>query len=177
MLVKELGRSTNPPAAGSWALGLSRVQRSLKFLGISTNGLHVVDGSGLDVSNRVTCRALLQTVQSHGDTSAFFAGLPVMGQTGTLRKRLRNTAATGSVHAKTGTLNGVSSLAGVATTSAGANVEFAIVFNGLSSTAVGVAAADAVVEAIVSFPEAPAVRELRPVGSASAPNTSPATGS
>ena len=163
MLLKEVGRSTGSfPAAGSWTLGLQNVERSLRLAGVSRKGIHLVDGSGLDVSNRVTCRTLLDTIKSHPSTSAFFAGLPVMGRTGTLRSRLRNTDAQGKVRAKTGTLNGVSSLAGTADAADGSTVAFSMVFNGLSSTGDGVAVADAIISALVKFPDAPPLRQFHP---------------
>ncbi len=163
MLLKEVGRSAGSvPAAGSWTLGLQNMERSLRLAGVSRKGTHLVDGSGLDVSNRVTCRTLLDTIKSHPPTSAFFAGLPVMGRTGTLRSRMRNTDAQGKVRAKTGTLNGVSSLAGTADASDGSTLAFSMVFNGLSSTGDGVAAADAIISALVKFPDAPPLRQFHP---------------
>ena len=161
MLVKEIGYvDGSTPVPGGWPLGLTRIERSLHLSGVTGVGLRLIDGSGLDVSNRVTCRILLQTIESHPKSSAFFAGLPVMGESGTLRSRLRNSPAKGRVRAKTGTLNGVSSLAGVADASDGSVITFAMVFNGLSSTATGVAAADAIVEALVEFPRAPSLAEF-----------------
>ncbi len=160
MLLKEIGHSGIKPVVGSWALGIQNLHRSLRLAGVSEADVHVVDGSGLDVSNRVTCRTLLDTVKSHPSTSAFFDGLPVMGRTGTLRSRLRNTEAQGKVRAKTGTLNGVSSLAGTADAADGSQVTFAIVFNNLKSTGDGVAAADAIVTALVKFPDAPPVEQF-----------------
>jgi serine-type D-Ala-D-Ala carboxypeptidase/endopeptidase (penicillin-binding protein 4) len=164
MLVKELGRterSSRAPIPGSWSEGIKRVKHSLTFAGVTTTGLTMIDGSGLDVSNRVTCRILLQTVQSHVGNNPFSDGLPVMGASGTLRKRLRGTAATGNVRAKTGTLNGVSSLAGTAeSVNQGGTASFAMVFNGLASTAYGVRAADAIAEAMVAFPDAPPLEQF-----------------
>ena len=160
MLIKEIGRSGTKGIAGSWQLGIQNLERSLRIAGVSETAIHLADGSGLDVSNRVTCQTLLDAVKSHPASSAFFAGLPVMGRTGTLRLRLRDTEAQGKVRAKTGTLNGVSSLAGAADASDGSTVSFAIVFNGLSSTGDGVAAADAIVTALVKFPDAPPVEQF-----------------
>ena len=45
---------------------------------------------------------------------------------GTLKKRLKNTSAQNNVHAKTGTLNGVSNLSGYVTTKNGHLVAFSI---------------------------------------------------
>ena len=56
--------------------------------------------------------------------------LPIAGIDGTLRKRMRGTPAQGNVHAKTGTVFGVSSLAGYLTASNGHRLCFSIIVNG-----------------------------------------------
>jgi serine-type D-Ala-D-Ala carboxypeptidase/endopeptidase (penicillin-binding protein 4) len=158
MLIKELGfRSTGN---GSWTDGLAAVQSSLRAQGVTLDGLTMVDGSGLDRANRVTCDVLLSTVRSQRVDGAFFKGLAVMGEYGTLRKRLRDSPAKGIVHAKTGSLNGVSSLTGFAQTADQTEAHFAMVFNELASTADGVRASDALAQSIVAFPSAPELREF-----------------
>jgi serine-type D-Ala-D-Ala carboxypeptidase/endopeptidase (penicillin-binding protein 4) len=159
MLIKELGfRSTGN--AGSWTEGLAAVQSSLRAQGVTLDGLTMIDGSGLDRANRVTCEVLLSTVRSQRVDGPFFKGLSVMGEYGTLRKRLRGSAAQGIVHAKTGSLNGVSSLAGFAQTADQTEAHFAMVFNELASTADGVRAGNAIAESIVAFPSAPELGEF-----------------
>lgn len=154
MFIKELGfRSTGNP--GSWADGLNAVQSSLRAQGVTLEGLTMIDGSGLDRANRVTCEVLLSTVRSQRVDGPFFNGLAVMGEYGTLRKRLRGTPAQGIVHAKTGSLNGVSSLTGFAQTADQTEAHFAMVFNELASTGDGVRAGNAIAESIVAFPNAP----------------------
>jgi serine-type D-Ala-D-Ala carboxypeptidase/endopeptidase (penicillin-binding protein 4) len=159
MFIKELGfRATGNP--GSWADGLSAVQSSLRAQGVTLEGLTMIDGSGLDRANRVTCEVLLSTVRSQRVDGAFFKGLSVMGEYGTLRKRLRGTPAQGIVHAKTGSLNGVSSLTGFAQTADQTEAHFAMVFNELASTGDGVRAGNAIAESIVAFPSAPELSEF-----------------
>jgi hypothetical protein len=120
----------------------------------------MIDGSGLDRANRVTCEVLLSTVRSQRVDGPFFKGLSVMGEYGTLRKRLRGTPAQGIVHAKTGSLNGVSSLTGFAQTADQTEAHFAMVFNELASTGDGVRAGNAIAESIVAFPSAPELNEF-----------------
>ena len=50
---------------------------------------------------------------------------------GTLEKRMRGTAAQGNVHAKTGTVTGISSLAGYCTTADGHVLAFCIINQGV----------------------------------------------
>jgi D-alanyl-D-alanine carboxypeptidase/D-alanyl-D-alanine-endopeptidase (penicillin-binding protein 4) len=84
-------------------------------LGVSPNGFRQVDGSGLSRRNVATPRSLVTTLRAMYYTPArdmFYASLPVAGVTGTLRNRMKSTAAQGTVHAKTGTLRGVRALSG-----------------------------------------------------------------
>jgi D-alanyl-D-alanine carboxypeptidase/D-alanyl-D-alanine-endopeptidase (penicillin-binding protein 4) len=60
---------------------------------------------------------------------AWTGALPVAGQSGTIRKRMRRTAAAGRCRAKTGTLIGVSALSGYCTTSGGLRVAFSLLEN------------------------------------------------
>ncbi len=105
---------TKQPA--SHADALKRVYAFLKQANISTQGLHVTDGSGLSRQNRFTARAmtdLLRYMYPRFDIGPdFLASLRVMGAHGAHSRRLKNSPAKGRVRAKTGSLNGVSTLAG-----------------------------------------------------------------
>jgi D-alanyl-D-alanine carboxypeptidase/D-alanyl-D-alanine-endopeptidase (penicillin-binding protein 4) len=69
------------------------------------------------------------------DTAATWrASLPVAGQSGTLRTRMRSTAAAGRCAAKTGTLIGVSALSGYCTTTGGVSVAFSFIENRVCSS-------------------------------------------
>ena len=96
---------------------------------------HVVatDGSGLSVLNRVTARSLVHLMNYAHQApwrSAFHASLPVAGESETLKGRMRNTPAQGNLHAKTGTTNDVTSLAGYVTAANGELLAFAFLYNG-----------------------------------------------
>ena len=157
MLVKEAGfRSTNAP--GTWVSGSAAIGAMVAAR--SSGKVATVDGSGLDRSDRVTCAVLTDVLSGEPAAGALESGLPVMGRTGTLRKRLRGDPAAGHVRAKTGSLNGVSSLAGFADTRSGARAVFAFVANNLSSTATGVRLGNLISQQLVGFPEAPDVAQL-----------------
>lgn len=160
MLMKEIGFRT--AGKGTTADGIAAIRAALVLRGVDVAGMRTVDGSGLDRSDRVTCELLVDAIATQPPDGPFMAGLPVMGEVGTLRRRLRGTAAAGKVQAKTGSLNGVSSLAGRAEAANGTTVEFAIAFNGLRSTAQGVAAGNAISEALVAYPDAPTLDQLGP---------------
>jgi D-alanyl-D-alanine carboxypeptidase/D-alanyl-D-alanine-endopeptidase (penicillin-binding protein 4) len=95
--------------------GAQRAKQALLQLGVESTSYNLADGSGLSRSNRATPRSLVQALRGMyyaENNEVFFASLPTAGQTGTLRNRMRETAAQGSVHAKTGTLTGVRALSG-----------------------------------------------------------------
>jgi len=107
---------------GSFAGGAAAVMEVLKRLGIDTTGASVYDGSGLSRRDRLmpdTLLGVLRVVASadHPELRQVLTGLPVAGFTGSLQWRFDDApaAARGRVRAKTGTLTGVSGLAGVIT--------------------------------------------------------------
>ena len=57
--------------------------------------------------------------------------LPIAGVDGTLRKRMRGPFTSGNVYAKTGTVAGVSSLAGYCTAANGHHLAFSIINQGI----------------------------------------------
>ena len=65
----------------------------------------------------------------HRAADAFHASLPVAGVDGTLRGRMKGTAAEGNVRAKTGTLRYANSLSGFVTTAAGERLVFSLMLN------------------------------------------------
>ncbi|MBD2483305.1 D-alanyl-D-alanine carboxypeptidase/D-alanyl-D-alanine-endopeptidase [Planktothrix sp. FACHB-1365] len=95
--------------------GLKEIQLMLTQLGVNPQGYHLVDGSGLSQNNLVTPLALVQTLRlmtGSPVTELYQNSLPVAGISGTLKGRFQDSSAVGIVQAKTGTLTGVSSLAG-----------------------------------------------------------------
>ncbi len=95
--------------------GPQAVKQALRQLGVNSNSYQQVDGSGLSRRNAATPRVLVNLLRAMNFTNtreAFYSSLPVAGVSGTLRNRLRNTSAQGTVSAKTGTLWGVRALSG-----------------------------------------------------------------
>lgn len=95
--------------------GSQSAQEALTNLGVDANGYRISDGSGLSRSNLVTPRTLVSTLSAmyHArGNEVFLASLPVAGISGTLKNRLRQTTAQGTVKAKTGSLRGVKALSG-----------------------------------------------------------------
>jgi D-alanyl-D-alanine carboxypeptidase/D-alanyl-D-alanine-endopeptidase (penicillin-binding protein 4) len=127
MLVKDLGAQF--AGAGTTAAGVGVVRAQLATLGVHPQ---IVDGSGLSRADRTTPRQvvrLLETMHHQEVAGAFEGSLAVAGRTGTIRKRMRGTAAQDRCRAKTGTLIGVSALAGVCQAAGGHAIAFAMLMN------------------------------------------------
>ncbi len=155
LLAKELGvRSANQ---GTTPAGVQAITATLTRLGVPTTGVQLVDASGLDRGDRVPCSTLAAVLALAG-TPKFQTvadGLPVAGGEGTLAGRLEGTPLAGKLRAKTGSLNGVSGLAGLL--DLGRPLRFALLVNG--NNIPDFAAAEAVREPfavlLASFPDAP----------------------
>jgi serine-type D-Ala-D-Ala carboxypeptidase/endopeptidase (penicillin-binding protein 4) len=127
MLIKDLGAQFG--GAGTTAAGMAVVRAQLASFGVHPR---IVDGSGLSRADRTTPREvvrLLETMHHQELAGAFEGSLAVAGRTGTIRRRMRGTAAQDRCKAKTGTLIGVSSLAGVCATAGGHTIAFAMLMN------------------------------------------------
>ncbi|MCU0627629.1 MAG: D-alanyl-D-alanine carboxypeptidase/D-alanyl-D-alanine-endopeptidase [Gemmatimonadaceae bacterium] len=109
--------------------------------GVSPSQLWVRDGSGLSTLDRVSARALVQTLafMDRGrHRTLWHASLPLAGESGTLRTRLLGTAAQANLHAKTGTTNDIVALAGYVTARNGELLAFAMLYNGSDRWRAGV---------------------------------------
>jgi D-alanyl-D-alanine carboxypeptidase/D-alanyl-D-alanine-endopeptidase (penicillin-binding protein 4) len=102
-------------APGDLNKGRTAVRRWLQDKGLWSPGLVVDNGSGLSRSARVSARdlaRLLQSVYGSPYMPELMASLPVAGVDGTLARRLLHTPLVGRAHVKTGSLDGVSAMAG-----------------------------------------------------------------
>lgn len=118
---------------GTFADATQAVEEVLAALGV-TEGISLDDGSGLSTRNRITPIALADIVslaagEDHPELRAAITGLPVAGFSGTLSyprfTSPASQAGLGTVRAKTGTLAGVSTLAGLAHAADGRLLAFA----------------------------------------------------
>jgi D-alanyl-D-alanine carboxypeptidase/D-alanyl-D-alanine-endopeptidase (penicillin-binding protein 4) len=132
MVIKTVGAlgGTKGSTAGGLAVARSVLEETI---GDDAKNLHLVDGSGLSSANRLTASALAELLARTSTDPTLGPplrqALAIAGVNGTLRDR---PAGAGRVLAKTGTLDGVSSLSGYATTQSGARFAFAILMNGRS---------------------------------------------
>jgi D-alanyl-D-alanine carboxypeptidase/D-alanyl-D-alanine-endopeptidase (penicillin-binding protein 4) len=144
MLAREVAieRKAEPSFEGAAAQTLLALSQA----GFDTAGAELVDGSGLSTADRVPAQLLgavlaeaAAPAQGARDTQflrPIVTGLPVAGGDGTLVDRFANgspsASGRGVVRAKTGTLTGVSSLAGIVTDADGRLLVFALMSNGVN---------------------------------------------
>ncbi len=111
--------------------GLAAVKKLIDSLGFDSGSFSIADGSGVSHYNLVSAELLLDLLKymyyNKKDLfELYYNSLPVAGIDGTLKKRMKNTSAQNNVHAKTGTLNGVSNLSGYVTSKEGHLIAFSI---------------------------------------------------
>ena len=120
------------PDATSEELGIRELNRFLADAGVDRGEVIFEEGSGLSRDNLTTPNAtvsLLQYVNRRSYARDYLEALPIAGVDGTLRNRMRGTAAAGNVRAKTGTLRWANSLSGYVTTAAGEHLVFSLMLN------------------------------------------------
>jgi D-alanyl-D-alanine carboxypeptidase/D-alanyl-D-alanine-endopeptidase (penicillin-binding protein 4) len=133
VLARQVAIATNRPA--SFAGATEAIRAVLADAGIDI-GTGMVDGSGLSVQDRIPAAALSATLLAavdakQGRLRPLLSGLSIAGWDGTLldEHRFRGPAsiAAGAVRAKTGTLDGVSGMAGLLTDADGRLLVFSFV--------------------------------------------------
>lgn len=119
---------------GSREQGARAVRDVLKDLGVDVTGFHQADGSGLSRDNRVHAQLLSELLVRSLElpdavADRFLGSLALAGETGTLERRMLDGSARGRVRAKTGWIQGASSLSGIAETLRGRRVAFSMLVN------------------------------------------------
>lgn len=113
----------------------------IRHIGLDPTHYQIADGSGLSLYNYLSPELLgrmLRYAYKNDDIYRhLLPSLPIAGEDGTLRKRMRGSAAQGNVRAKTGTVEGVSTLSGYLTTATGNLLCFSIMNQGIRHTSTG----------------------------------------
>ena len=136
MLLRTLGAEFK--GSGTNEAGLQVVKEFLVDSGIESDRIKLNDGCGLSRENLVTPRfqtSLLNFLSQRYYFDLFRNTLAISGTDGTLKNRMSALDVRGSIHAKTGTLNGVTTLAGYMTTKSGRNLIFSIFANRVNAVA------------------------------------------
>ena len=100
-------------------------------LGLNPDNYKIADGSGVSLYNYISPRLLLEYLKyAYYHREIFlplYESLPIAGVDGTLQHRMKQAGACGNVHAKTGSVTGVSSLAGYVKAGNGHQLAFVII--------------------------------------------------
>lgn len=132
-LFKDVGAVFDKPP-GTLDKGTSAVIEFFNSLGIARDEYEILEGSGLTRFNYVTSNVYIQLLKYLFDQQNFFDifyySLPIAGVDGTLKKRMIGTEAEQNIHAKTGSINGVSTLTGFAISRDNEPLIFYIAMNG-----------------------------------------------
>ncbi len=151
-LAESLGRLVGKARglAGSFDGAAEGTRGALRELGVSDEGGVLYDSSGLSTRDRSTAAGLVALLRlaadpGHPALRPVLTGLAVGGFDGTLANRYRESdegsTAAGWVRAKTGTLDNVTTLAGVVLTRGGRVLAFALSADRLPTKGTGKAAA------------------------------------
>ena len=139
-----------PPSTAKAAA--SRVRQMIQRAGLNPGEYRVADGSGLSWYNYVTAElevmVLRHAYRSRSVYGQLYPTLPIAGVDGTLKNRMKKTVAEGNVHAKTGSVTAISSLAGYCTAANGHVLCFAIINQGLNRVSDGRRLQDQICEAM-----------------------------
>ena len=123
------------------AHGRQAVKETLGKAGVQDIQYRIADGSGLSLYNYVTpelmVKLLIYAYRHRNIYIELFPSLPVAGQDGTLKKRMVKSPANGRVRAKTGTVTGVTTLAGYCASLNGHMLVFSIMNQGTLKIAEG----------------------------------------
>ena len=140
-------------------------KKHISRLGLNADNYRIADGSGLSLYDYVTAELLTKLLRHAWNTPSIYKALsealPIAGVDGTLKKRMINTAAEGNVRAKTGTVTGITSLAGYCTAPNGHQLCFAIINQGILSNGPGRAFQDRVCKVLCGDTEVVGAKEVR----------------
>ncbi|MEV4346623.1 D-alanyl-D-alanine carboxypeptidase/D-alanyl-D-alanine-endopeptidase [Actinoplanes sp. NPDC049596] len=135
------------------------IVKKMQEMGLPSDEADLYDASGLSRKNGISPTMLTQLLAlaasgREPSVSSMFGGLPVAGWSGTMTKRFvapqANQIGQGVVRAKTGTLSGVNTMAGVVTTRDGRLLVFAIMASGSGNAVTARAALDKVPARLVT---------------------------
>jgi D-alanyl-D-alanine carboxypeptidase/D-alanyl-D-alanine-endopeptidase (penicillin-binding protein 4) len=127
--------------AGSADSGRVVVERQLTAWGVPPSTYVIRDGSGLSRYDYLAPEAIvhiLDAVRRSPYFQLYYDALPIAGIDGTLRSRMRGTAAENNVHAKTGSVANARSLSGYVHTANGRTLIFSMLANNWTVPAVNV---------------------------------------
>jgi serine-type D-Ala-D-Ala carboxypeptidase/endopeptidase (penicillin-binding protein 4) len=111
--------------------GAKVVKNMIDLIGLNSESYSIADGSGVSRYDLISAHLLITILkylyENRQDLyKKLYYSFPIAGVDGTLSHRMKNTSAENNVHAKTGTLSGVSSLTGYVTSRNDHQIAFSI---------------------------------------------------
>lgn len=116
--------------------GLDAMKAIWAQKGLPLPGFRPRDGSGLSPQSSLTAdnmTTILAAMAAEPSFKSYYASIPVMGETGTVKALGRHSRAAGNVHAKSGTIGGVKAYAGYFTGRSGELFSFCFFLNNYES--------------------------------------------
>lgn len=112
--------------------GIKLIQKMIDDIGLKSEQYRIVDGSGVSHYNVVSAELLVSILKYFFEQktelfSSLYHSFPIGGVDGTLEYRMNDELVKENVHAKTGTLTGVTSLSGYLTNSKKHLIGFSII--------------------------------------------------
>jgi len=153
LLLRVLGKEFG--GEGSAVKGAEIEKELFAKMGINPDYLVIADGSGLsrvDLVTPLSVVKLLTFMYRQPVGESYVDTLPIAGVDGTIRKRMKGTAAEGNVRAKTGYIGGVRALSGYVTTKDDEHLAFSMICNNYTvPTALANHVQDTVCERLANF--------------------------
>ena len=140
--------STQSGAAATIPSSIETMRAWLRVKNLNFPELVLENGAGLSRNERISATHLAQLLRSAAVSpmnAEFTASLPILGVDGSVKKRLKGAAAASHAHLKTGTLEGVKTIAGYVRSQSGKEWIMVFLINHPNSKSGG-AAQDALIE-------------------------------
>lgn len=129
-LLKELGKVYSNE--GTTSRGLEVLYKFLNEAGLSSEGIFLVDGSGLSPANVITSKglvSLLVHLRKNGKYFPIFLNSLALPGEGTLKSYFRDPVFISRIYAKSGSMTRVRSFSGYLSTLSGRELSFSIIVN------------------------------------------------
>lgn len=137
-LIRALGAEEK--TANTLSSGIERIKNYWKNKDLNTDGWFLMDGSGLSARNGITALQMAKILQlgttERESFKAFYGTLPVGGKSGTVKSLFQNTAASGNIRLKSGSIERVRAYTGYARTQDGRMLAFAFLVNNYTGSGI-----------------------------------------
>lgn len=132
-LLKHLGGQIYGSPA-TFEKGIMVVDEFMKIVGVDKTEYFITNGSGLSHENRISSEAVVKLLnyvyRNFQFMPEYISSLSIASGDGTIRRRFYNTSCELKVRAKTGSIDGVASIAGYTVNSKSEVISFALIVNG-----------------------------------------------